>query len=131
MASKGLNKVFVIGRLTRDPETRYTKDGKEVATFQLAVNMPAAKGQERTEFIRCVAWEKLAEIVTAHLGKGAQVYIEGRLQTRSWEDPSGGRRYMTEVVASELIMLGRPKDDGDQLAEQAGAWGEEEGELPF
>lgn len=128
MSSKGLNKVFMIGRLTRDPETKYTKDGKQVTTFQLAVNMPAGKGQEKTEFVRCVAWEKLAEIVSAHLVKGAQVYIEGRLQTRSWEEPAGGRRYMTEVVASELIMLGRPAQaDGDQLGDLDG----EGDEIPF
>ena len=121
MATRGLNKVFIIGNLTRDPETRYTKDGRQVTTFQLAVNMPGKGGQEKTEFIRCVAWEKLAEIVTAHLGKGAQVYLEGRLQTRSWAEPDGTRRYMTEVIAGELVMLGgkRPEGDGEQRGDLA------------
>jgi single-strand DNA-binding protein len=132
MSNRGLNKVFLIGNLTRNPETRYTKEGKQVTTFQLAVNLPAKGGQEKTEFIRCVAWEKLAEIVTAHLVKGAQVYLEGRLQTRSWAEPDGTRRYMTEVIVSELVMLGgNPPAAGPSADDQLGDL-EDDGEgIPF
>ena len=108
-----LNKVMLIGRLTRDPELRATPNGAQVASFSVATsfNWTDQSGQkkEQTEFHNVVAWRKLAEIVGQYLKKGSQVYIEGRLSTRSWDDKqSGQKRYRTEVVADNMIMLGRP-----------------------
>jgi single-strand DNA-binding protein len=108
-----LNKVQIIGRLTRDPEVRATSTGTNVASFAVATsfNWTDQQGQkkEQTEFHNVVAWRKLAEIVGQYLKKGSQVYIEGRLQTRSWDDQqSGQKKYRTEIVADNMIMLGRP-----------------------
>jgi single-strand DNA-binding protein len=108
-----LNKVMIIGRLTRDPEIRTTPNGANVASFSVATsfNWTDAAGQkkEQTEFHNVVAWRKLADIIGQYLKKGSQVYIEGRLQTRSWDDKtSGQKRYRTEIVADNMIMLGRP-----------------------
>lgn len=108
-----LNKVQIIGRLTRDPEVRTTPGGASVASFSVATsfNWTDQQGQkkEQTEFHNVVAWRKLGEIVGQYLKKGSQVYIEGRLQTRSWDDKqSGQKRYRTEIVADNMIMLGRP-----------------------
>lgn len=106
-----LNKVMLIGNLARDPEVRTTTQGANVATFAIATNLrwtnPAGERQERTEFHNIVAWRKLADIIGQYLKRGSKVYIEGRLQTRSWDDPQGNRRYRTEVVAENLIMLDR------------------------
>jgi single-strand DNA-binding protein len=109
-----LNKVMIIGRLTRDPEMRTTPNGANVASFSVATGFTwtDASGQkkEQTEFHNVVAWRKLADIVAQYLKKGSQVYIEGRLQTRSWDDKtSGQKRYRTEIVADNMIMLGRPR----------------------
>jgi single-strand DNA-binding protein len=114
-----LNKVQLIGRLTRDPEVRTTPNGAQVASFSIATsfNWTDQSGQkkEQTEFHNVVAWRKLAEIIGQYLKKGSQVYIEGRLQTRSWDDKtSGQKRYRTEVVADNMIMLGRPGTGSSQ-----------------
>jgi single-strand DNA-binding protein len=107
-----LNKVMIIGRLTRDPEMRSTGTGTNVVSFSVATsfNWTDQSGQkkEQTEFHNVVAWRKLAEIVNQYLKKGSQVYIEGRLQTRSWEGQDGKKNYRTEIVADNMIMLGRP-----------------------
>jgi len=108
-----LNKVMIIGRLTRDPEIRTTPNGTNVASFSVATsfNWTDAQGQkkEQTEFHNVVAWRKLADIIGQYLKKGSQVYLEGRLQTRSWDDKtSGQKRYRTEIVADNMIMLGKP-----------------------
>lgn len=107
-----LNKVMIIGRLTRDPELRTIPSGQTVATFSVATsrNWKDAQGQAQsvTEFHNIVAWRKLAEIVGQYLKKGKQVYIEGYLQTRSWDDQAGQKRYRTEIVADNMIMLGSP-----------------------
>lgn len=107
-----LNKVMIIGRLTRDPEIRNTTTGTNVASFSLATsfNWTDQQGQkkEQTEFHNVVAWRKLGEIVGQYLKKGSQVYIEGRLTTRSWEGQDGKKNYRTEIVAENMIMLGRP-----------------------
>jgi single-strand DNA-binding protein len=110
MASRGLNKVMLIGNLGADPEMRYTPQGKAVTNFRIAVNRTwrdssTGEQQESTEWVRIVTWQKLAEICNRYLSKGRQVYVEGRLQTRSWEGQDGVRRYMTEVVAQEVIIL--------------------------
>ena len=115
--SRGLNKVLIIGNLGRDPEMRYTPGGKPVTSFSLASSRSwvAADGdrREETEWFNVVTWGNLAEICQQHLGKGQQVYIEGRLQTRGWEDDNGQRHFRTEVVANEMIILSnRGSHDG-------------------
>lgn len=107
--SRGLNKVMLIGRLGRDPEMRYTPSGKPVTSFSVATSRTwvTADGERReaTEWFNVIAWHELAEICHQYLSKGSRVYIEGRLQTRSWEGPDGQKHYRTEVVADEMIML--------------------------
>ncbi len=104
-----LNKAMIIGNLTRDPEARTTPNGTNVTSFAVATNLiwTDANGerQEKAEFHNVVAWRKLADICTRYLRKGSKVYIEGRLQTRSWDDQSGNKRYMTEIIAENMIML--------------------------
>ena len=106
----GINKVILIGRLGRDPELKYTPDGVPVATFSIATSEEwkdknTGEKQERTEWHRIVAWRKLGEICGEYLRKGSQIYLEGRLQTRSWDDRDGNKRYMTEIVAFNMQML--------------------------
>lgn len=110
-----LNKVFLVGRLTRDPETRNTPSGQTVCNFGLATNrvwIDKSSGQknEKTEYHNIVLWQKLAEVASQFLHKGSLVLIEGRLQTRSWEDPSGNKRYKTEIIG-ESMQFG-PKSAG-------------------
>lgn len=102
---------MLIGRLTRDPEVRTIPSGQTVATFSVATgrqwtDKQTGEKKSQTEFHNVVAWRRLGEIVGQYLKKGRQVYIEGHLQTRSWDDPSGVKKYRTEVVADNLIMLG-------------------------
>ncbi len=109
-----VNKVILIGRLGADPEIRYTADGQPVATFRLATSErwtdKNGQRQERTEWHRIVAFGRLAEICGEYLAKGRLVYIEGRLQTRSYEDRDGIKRFVTEIVAQNMQMLGRRED---------------------
>jgi len=103
----GVNKAIVVGNLGRDPEMRYTPAGVPVATFSVATSeewkdKDTGSKQERTEWHRIVAWRGLAEICGKYLRKGSQVYIEGKIQTRSWEDREGVKRYTTEIVARNL-----------------------------
>lgn len=106
-----LNKVMIIGNLTRDPEVKNTPTGATVASFSVATNMvwkdQAGQKQERVEFHNIVAWRKLAEICGQYLRKGSKVYIEGRLQTRDWVGQDGVKRYRTEIIAENMIMLDR------------------------
>ena len=99
-----MNKVVMIGRLTKDPETRYTQSGKAVGSFTLAVDRRGKKtyGQQTADFIPCVVWDKLAEIVANNLTKGSKIGIDGRLQVRSYDAQDGSKRYVTEVVVNEL-----------------------------
>jgi single-strand DNA-binding protein len=107
--TRGLNKVMIIGRLGRDPEMRYTPSGRPVTTFSVATSRSwnTSEGGRRTEteWFNVVAWSNLAEICKQHLSKGRLVYIEGRLQTRQWDDPEGNKHSSTEIVANEMIML--------------------------
>jgi single-strand DNA-binding protein len=107
---RGLNKVIIIGHVGRDPEMRYTPSGRPVTSFSVAVGRTwtSSEGErhEETEWFNVVAWGTLAEICKTHLAKGHQVYVEGRLQTRSWEDDSGKKHFRTELVANEMILLG-------------------------
>ena len=112
-----LNKTILIGRLTRDPELKYTTNGIAVANFSLAVDRPYTnqQGEKETDFIRIVTWRKLAEVCAQNLGKGRLVAIEGRLQVRSYDDQNGVRRLISEVVAENVRFLDWPKDrDGQQ-----------------
>jgi len=111
MAGKSLNKVQLIGNLGKDPEIKYTPSGTAVAKITLATNErykdKGGEWQDRTEWHNVVLWQRLAEIAGEYLKKGSKVYIEGRLQTRSWDDKTTNqKKYMTEVVAGDLILLG-------------------------
>ena len=107
---RGLNKVLVIGNVGRDPEMRYIPSGKPVTSFSVATarswTNSDGERREETEWFNVVAWGNLAEICKQHIRKGQQVYVEGRLQTRSWEDHEGKKRFRTELVANEMILLG-------------------------
>ena len=113
-----LNKFIGIGNLGRDPETRYMPNGDAVCNFSIACSEQwKDKGgarQERTEWVRCTAYRKLGEICGEFLKKGSQVYIEGRLETRKWTDKEGKERYTTEIIISEMKMLGSKRDGGSQ-----------------
>jgi single-strand DNA-binding protein len=109
-----VNKVIIVGNLGKDPEMRYTQNNTAVTNFTVATtdtwNDRNGEKQEKTEWHRVVTWGRLAEICGQYLQKGKQVYIEGRLQTRDWEDQSGNKRYTTEIVANTMQMLGRAGD---------------------
>ncbi len=141
----GVNKVILVGNLGADPTMRHTPSGSAVVNFNVATSETFknknGEKETRTEWHRVVAWARLAEICNEYLKKGKQVYIEGRLQTRSWEDQSGTKKYSTEVVANNMVMLGRAGDtpmdvpSQDVPAEQTVAEGSastgEEDDLPF
>lgn len=118
-----LNKAMIIGNLTRDPELRNTATGATVASFSVATSMvwndASGQKQQKTDFHNIVAWRKLAEIVGQYLRKGSKVYIEGRLQTTDWTGQDGVKRYRTEIVADNLIMLG--SRDNSNAGSGAGA----------
>jgi single-strand DNA-binding protein len=128
---RGLNKVMVIGNVGRDPEMRYTASGTPVTSFSVATSRSWTNSEgercEETEWFNVVAWSNLAEICKQHLRKGQQVYIEGRLQTRQWEDHEGRKRYRTELVANEMIKLGS-RGEPSEAEEPADEWAEE---FPF
>jgi single-strand DNA-binding protein len=130
--SRGLNKVMIIGRLGRDPEMRYTPSGRPVTTFSVGTSRSWNKsdGDRRTEteWFNVVAWGNLAEICKQYLFKNRLVYIEGRLQTRHWEDSEGNKHTSTEIVANEMIMLDEKREEnhqGDEYVETP------EDEYPF
>lgn len=110
-----LNKITLIGRLTKDVELRFTQTGKEVANFTLSVDRPFKnqQGEKEADFIRIVAWGKLAEVCANYIGKGRLVAVDGRLQIRSYEGDDGQRRYITEVVANEVVFLDKPKEEAE------------------
>jgi single-strand DNA-binding protein len=121
MAGRSLNKVMLIGHLGKDPELKYTSNGIAVANFSIATNESwkdqDGNLQERTEWHNIVAWRRLAEICGEYLKKGKRVYIEGKIQTRNYDDKNGVKRYITEIVADDLIML----DGGGQTADSGGS----------
>lgn len=111
--SNGVNKVILIGRLGRDPETRFTSGGNAIANVSLATSESwkdkAGEKQEKTEWHRIVFFGRQAEVVSEYLNKGSQIYVEGRLQTKKWQDKDGNDKYTTEVIASSFQMLdGKP-----------------------
>src|SRR5690606_11092795 len=123
MSSRSLNKVQLIGNLTRDPELRYTPQGTPVCTFGLATNrswMPTdgKERQEEGEFHNIVAWSKLAELCGELLSNGRKVYVEGRLQTRSWESYEGEKKYKTEIVPVDMIILDSKDSRGESYGEE-------------
>jgi single-strand DNA-binding protein len=136
--SRGLNKVQIIGHLGKDPEMRYTPSGRPVTTFSVAVSRSwnSADGERHaeTEWFNVVAWGNLAEICKQYLVKGQQVYIEGRLQTRRWDDKEGQKHTSVEIVANEMMMLGDRRDATTNNQESESAPAEStaaEDEFPF
>jgi single-strand DNA-binding protein len=122
-----VNKVILLGRLGQDPELKYTPSGAAVCNFSMATSEnwtdKGGQKQDKTEWHRIVVWAKLAELCNQYLSKGRQAYVEGRLQTRSWDDKSGNKRYTTEIVASTIQFIGGPsadqgKSQGDQSQQQ-------------
>ena len=115
--AKSVNKVILVGNLGKDPEVKFTPSGTAVAKFSLATNErykdKAGEWQDRTEWHNIVAWQRLAEIVGEYVKKGNKIYIEGRLQTSSWDDKeTGQKKYKTEIIANELVLLGG-RGEGD------------------
>ncbi len=140
----GLNKVMLIGNLGADPELRFTANGAAVANFRIACSRTytdrEGQRQEVTEWVSIVAWQRLAELVGEYLSKGRPVFVEGRLQTRQWQDREGNNRYTTEVVANDIQFLGGRGGGGDFAGGGAGNWqegpsdiggGPDAGDLPF
>jgi len=113
--SRGINKAVIVGTLGKDPEIRYAQNGNAVVNVSVATNefwknRDSGEAQERTEWHRIVLFGKLGEIASEYLKKGSQAYFEGRIKTSKWQDESGNNRYTTEIVASEMQMLGRRAD---------------------
>ncbi len=124
--TRGVNKVTLIGNLGADPEIRYTNSGSAVANIRLATaeawrDKETGEQQERTEWHRVVFFSRLAEIVGEYLKKGSQVYIEGRIQTRKWQDRDGNDRYTTEIIANEMQMLGGRGGGGSSFEPATGS----------
>ncbi len=113
-----VNKVILLGNLGRDPEIRYTQNGQAVANFSMATTKKwkdkDGEKQERTEWHRCVAWGRLAEVIGEYVKKGSPLYVEGELQTRKWTDKEGVEKYTTEIVVQECQLLGRGGSGGEQ-----------------
>jgi len=143
MAGKSVNKAILIGNLGKDPELRYAPNGSAVATFSLATNESwkdqQGNVQERTTWHNIVVWGKLAEIAAEYLKKGRKVYIEGRIQYRDYEDKSGNKRYVTEIVCNDLVMLSS-RQDGERsesgggeesVSSEPSTSGETKDDLPF
>lgn len=112
----GVNKVILVGNLGKDPEVRHLENGTAVANFPIATSESYKDRDgnrvDQTEWHNVVVWRKLAEIAESYLKKGSQIYLEGKLRTRSWDDPQGNKRYTTEVVADTFTMLGKREDAG-------------------
>lgn len=130
-----VNKVILIGNLGKDPELKYTPAGQPVATFSLATTEKFSgkdgQKQEKTEWHTVVAWGKLAEVVNQYLAKGKSAYVEGKIQTRSWEDKDGNRRYKTEIVASSVQFLSPAKSDEGQQISGSDAHPISDDDIPF
>ena len=129
--ARGVNKVILVGNLGNDPDVRYTASGAAVANISLATtdswkDKNTGEQQDRTEWHRIVFFNRLAEIVSEYLKKGSQIYVEGRLQTRKWQDKEGNDRYTTEIVANEMQMLGGRSSGGyDAPNDNSPAYGSE------
>jgi single-strand DNA-binding protein len=136
---RGVNKVILVGNLGADPDVRYSSTGAAVVNFRIATseNWTNKEGgkETRTEWHRIVAFGKLAEICAEYLNKGKQVYVEGRLRSRSWEDKEGNKKWTTEVVASNVVMLGgagdQPRETGGEPPEDIPDRTQQEDDIPF
>ncbi|MDR3561008.1 MAG: single-stranded DNA-binding protein [Negativicutes bacterium] len=129
-----MNKVILVGRLTQDPEVRYTQSGKAVASFTIAVNRFSGQGKNEADFIPIVAWEKLAEICGNNLTKGQRVLIEGRLQVRSYEANDGQKRRVSEIIAQNMEFLERKQTSSADENKDPNPFGGQvfpEEEIPF
>jgi len=131
-----VNKVILVGNLGADPELNYTPSGTAKATLRLATTEKWTKDgekHEKTEWHRIIAWGRLAEIIGEYLKKGRQIYIEGRIQTRSWEDSEGNKRWATEIVAHQMQMLGTRRDSGAESHPSSGYDNEpdDDDDIPF
>ena len=125
-----MNKAILLGRLTKDPEIKYTQSGKAVASFTLAIDRRrGANGEKQADFISCVAWEKTAETIGNYCSRGQQIAVEGRIQSRSYDAQDGSKRYVTEVVVQSMEFCGKKSDDGGHAAESAASDHDEE--IPF
>ena len=143
--SRGVNKVIIVGNLGKDPEMKYTASGAAIANITVATSeswkdKQTGENQEKTEWHRCVAFGRTAEIIGEYLNKGSQVYIEGGLQTRSWDDNDGKKQYMTEVKIRDVQMLGskgaskpesKPSDDGFRKPDNAKSPDFADDDIPF
>jgi len=140
--ARGVNKVIIVGNLGNDPDVRYTADGKAISTISVATteswkDKNTGEQQDRTEWHRIVFFNRLAEIVAEYLKKGSHVYVDGKLQTRKWQDDNGQDRYTTEIVANEMQMLGGRNDQAGaqqqpQQSQQAvPPAGELDDDIPF
>ncbi|MBI2908172.1 MAG: single-stranded DNA-binding protein [Chloroflexi bacterium] len=131
----GLNKVMIIGNLGTDPEMRYTPNGNPVTTFRIATsrNYTSSSGERRqeTEWFNVITWNKLAETCNQFLGKGRRAYVEGRLQTRTWEGQDGQKRYRVEIVANTVLFLDQQGAAAPLPAEEAEAPALDAEDLPF
>ena len=116
-----MNKFIGHGRLTKDPEVRYTQSGKAVASFTIAMDRPHKQdAQHQADFLPCVAWDKLAEIIGNNLAKGREILVEGRIQTRSYEAQDGSKRYVTECVINNMEFCGsKPQGEQEQTAQSS------------
>lgn len=132
---RDLNKVMIIGHLGRDPEMRFTPSGRPVTTFTVATNRTWSTGDgerhSETEWFNVVAWGNLAEICKQYLTKGQQVYVEGRLQTRRWEDSEGVKHSNVEIVASEMMVLGDKRENSQSNNELQETEFQTDDEYPF
>jgi single-strand DNA-binding protein len=140
MASS-LNKVMIIGNVGRDPELRYTPDGTPTTKFSVAVSRvwktPDGEQKEETEWFNVVTWRKLAETCSNYVYKGQKVYVEGRLQTRKWTDPQGVEKRFVDLVANQVMFLGKtkgaagPVGEGEEAAAPAEEGDDSGGDIPF
>ncbi len=132
---RGVNKVILIGNLGRDPELRYLPSGQAVAKFPLATGMKwkdkDGQLQERTDWHNIVAFGRQGEVCNEYLKKGSPIYVEGRIQTRSWDDKDGNKKYMTEIIAQSVNMLGRKGESEQEVPEEVAETKTEDEDLPF
>ncbi|KPK80106.1 MAG: hypothetical protein AMS25_10330 [Gemmatimonas sp. SM23_52] len=132
--SRSVNKAIIIGNLGNDPEIRTTPSGTRVATMSVATNRRwvsrTGENQEETQWHRVVAWDKLAEIAEQYLKKGDRLFVEGRIQYRQWEDQNGQKRYSTEIVANDMVMLGGRGEGAFELQKASTYGGEDYDDFP-
>jgi single-strand DNA-binding protein len=126
--SRSVNKVILLGTLGRDPELKYTPQGTAVAKFSMATNekykdKQSGEWKERTDWHNIVCWQRMAEVAAEYLKKGRQVYIEGRISTRSWDDKeTGQKKYMTEIIANEMVLLGGKREGEGESGSRGGGF---------